>query len=141
MSCISCQQECISRCLEEHMKAVKDTNSWCSLASVGTLLHLPMPSDATRRLGPASLLEYSLGSSVLGLRGTGPGLVSGWFQKAELHPPLQLPHPPTRSLILEQGRMAVPREKTMKITVTPESFLASWHSTLLLPLGYALAFG
>lgn len=43
--------------------------------------------------------------------------------------------------VSEKGGMAVPREKTTKITVTPESFLVSWHSWLLLPLGNGLAFG
>lgn len=144
---LSCQQEYISHCHGEQVKAVKDINSWCSLVSVGTLHTPPVPSDAIRSLRPASLPEHSLVSSVLGsesrmcrgVSGTGPGLVSGWFQKTEPHrlrSPRQLP--PTHPLISE---LAVPREKTVKVTVTPESFLASWHSSLLLPLGNGLAFG
>lgn len=133
---LSCQQECVSHCLGEQLKAVKDTDSWCSLVSVGTLHTPPMPSDAIRSLRPASLPEHSLGSSALcsesclhrGVSGSGPGLASGWFQKTEPHR-LHMPALPTHSLISEQGRIAVPREKTVKVTVTPESFLASRHSS------------
>lgn len=104
---LSCQQECVSHCLGEQVKAVKDTNSWCSLVSVGTLQTPPMPSDVIRSLRPASLPELSLGSSVLGSesclhRGvSGSGLVSGWFQKTEPHrlrPPCQLPPNPSFDL-------------------------------------------
>lgn len=137
---LSCQQECISHCLGEQVEAVKNINSWCSLVSVGTLHTPPMPSDAIRSLRPASLPEHSLESRMCrGVSGTGPGLASGWFQKTEPHrlrSPRQLL--PTHPLISE---LAVPREKTVKVTVTPESFLASWHSSLLLPLGNGLAFG
>lgn len=60
-----------------------------------------------------------------------------------LDPPLQLPPHviPTHPLISEQGGVAVPREKSTKITMNPESFLPSRHSLLLLAHGNGLAFG
>ena len=132
------------------VKAVEDTNSWRSLVSVVALHTQPVPSDAIG-LGPASPPDSSLDSSILGsescvLRGVSENVLgqvltlnqdgsrrlncTGYTRLSSYPQPVS-----------EKGGMAVPREKTTKITVTPESFLVSWHSWLLLPLGNGLAFG
>lgn len=109
-----------------------------------------MPSQAAwgqlpRRIVPWALLYWAERCLLRGVSENSLGQVLTWNQDGSRRLNStgytrlsSYPQP-----VSEQGRLAVPREKTTKITVTPESFLVSGAAGcwLLLPLGNGLAFG